>query len=73
MQHILVALLQVIWYIFTRLRWFHRVDCFVGEEIPTADLREQGVNTQTCQALLTRITACYEALMAQAGAKSAES
>ena len=56
-----------------RLRWFHRVDCFVGEEIPTADLREQGVNTQTCQALLTRITACYEALMAQAGAKSAES
>ena len=56
-----------------RLRWFHRVDCFVGEEIPTADLREQGVNTQTCQALLTRITACYEALMAQTGAKSAES
>ena len=56
-----------------RLRWFHRVDCFVGEEIPTADMREQGVNTQTCQALLTRITACYEALMAQAGAKSAES
>ena len=56
-----------------RLRWFHRVDCFVGEEIPTADLREQGVNTQTCQALLMRITACYEALMAQAGAKSAES
>ena len=56
-----------------RLRWFHRVDCFVGEEIPTADLREQGVTTQTCPALLTRITAWDEALMAQAGAQSAES
>ena len=56
-----------------RLRWFHRVDCYVGEEIPTADLREQGVNTQTCQALLARITACYGAMMAQAGEKSAES
>ena len=56
-----------------KLRWFHVVDCYVGEEIPTADLREQGINTQTCQALMERITACYAAMLEKAGTKFAES
>lgn len=56
-----------------KLRWFHVVDCYVGEEIPTADLREQGINTQTCQALMERITACYAAMLEKAGTKIAES
>ena len=56
-----------------RLRWFHAVDCYVGEAIPTSDLREQGINTQTCQALMDRITACYAALMKQNGIEYAES
>ena len=56
-----------------RLRWFHAVDCYVGEAIPTSDLREQGINTQTCQALMERITACYAALMKQNGIEYAES
>ena len=50
-----------------RLRWFHTVDCYVGEAIPTSDLREQGVNTQTCQALMERISARYAALIEQNG------
>ena len=56
-----------------RLRWFHTVDCYVGEAIPTSDLREQGVNTQTCQALMERISARYEALIEQNGMEYAES
>ena len=56
-----------------KLRWFHVVDCYVGEEIPTADLREQGINTQTCQALMERITAWYAAMLEKAGTKFAES
>ena len=56
-----------------RLRWFHTVDCYVGEIIPTSDLREQGVNTQTCQALMERISARYAALIEQNGMEYAES
>ena len=56
-----------------KLRWFHVVDCYVGEEIPTADLREQGINTQTCQALMERITAWYAAMLEKVGTKFAES
>ena len=56
-----------------RLRWFHTVDCYVGEAIPTSDLREQGVNTQTCQALMERISARYAALIKQNGMEYAES
>ena len=56
-----------------RLRWFHTVDCYVGEAIPTSDLREQGVNTQTCQVLMERISARYEALIEQNGMEYAES
>ena len=56
-----------------KLRWFHVVDCYVGEEIPTADLREQGINTQTCQALMERITAWYAAMLEKAGTIFAES
>ena len=56
-----------------RLRWFHTVDCYVGEAIPTSDLREQGVNTQTCQALMERISARYAALIEQNGMEYAES
>ena len=56
-----------------RLRWVHTVDCYVGEAIPTSDLREQGVNTQTCQALMERISARYAALIEQNRMEYAES
>lgn len=43
-----------------KLRFLRRVDCVVGEEIPTDDLREQGINKETCNALLERIKVAYK-------------
>lgn len=46
-------------YIPRKLRLFRPVDCYVGEPIPYGDLREQGINAESCTQLLTRITAVY--------------
>lgn len=45
-----------------KLKFLRRVECVVGEEIPTADLREQGINKETCDALLERIRQAYRDL-----------
>ena len=55
-------------YITPKYHMFHRTHCYVGDLIPTDDLRAQGVNKDTCQALLQRITATYADM-----AKAAES
>lgn len=46
-------------YIQGKLRLFRPLDVYVGEPIPLEDLREEGVNAQTCQRLLERITQTY--------------
>jgi 1-acyl-sn-glycerol-3-phosphate acyltransferase len=46
-------------YITPKFHMFHRTDCYIGEPIPTQDLREKGINKDTCAELLTRITATY--------------
>lgn len=50
----------------TRLKWFRRNHCYVGEPIPMDDLREKGVNKDTCAELLQRITAVYARMQAAA-------
>ena len=41
------------------IRPFHRTRVWVGEPIETEDLRAEGVNKQTADALMARIKACY--------------
>ena len=46
-------------YIDSRARPFHRTRVWVGEVIPTEDLRAEGVNRQTAEQLMERIKAAY--------------
>lgn len=46
-------------YITPKFRFFRRMHLYVGHPIPFADLREEGINSETCQELNRRITACY--------------
>lgn len=46
-------------YITGKLKLFRRMHVYVGQAIPTEDLREQGINKETSELLLKRITACY--------------
>lgn len=52
-------------YIDGKPRLFRRLNVRVGDAIPMDDLRQQGVNKETCQVLLERITAAYRALTAE--------
>ena len=54
-------------YVTKKLKLFRRSDCWVGEPIELDDLRAQGVNKDTCEALLQRITATYVEMQKQAG------
>lgn len=49
-------------YIAGKVKLFRRLHVYVGEAIPTEDLREQGVNRETCGLLMTRITETYARL-----------
>lgn len=51
-------------YIAGKVRLFRRLDVYVGEPVLMDDLRAEGVNTETCQKLLGRITKTYTALQA---------
>ena len=46
-------------YISGKVALFRTLHVYVGDPIPTEDLREQGVNKETCDLLLTRITQTY--------------
>ena len=46
-------------YIPGKLRLFRPLNVMIGEPIPMDDLRAEGVNAQTCQQLLARITETY--------------
>ena len=46
-------------YIQGKLRLFRKLDVLIGEPIPLDDLREEGVNAETCQKLMDRITQTY--------------
>lgn len=46
-------------YIDGKLGLFRPLNVWVGEPMPMDDLRAEGVNSHTCQALLTRITETY--------------
>lgn len=50
-----------------KYRLFHRTLCVIGDPIPTADLRAEGVNRDTCARLNARITETYRKLDAQYG------
>ena len=49
-------------YITGKLKLFRRLHVYVGEAIPTEDLREEGVNRETCEKLMQRITQTYARL-----------
>ncbi len=49
-------------YITGKLRFFRRLHVYVGEAIPTEDLRAQGINKETCEMLMQRITDTYAGL-----------
>ena len=49
-------------YIAGKLGFFRKLHVYVGQPIMMDDLRAEGINTQTCQALLGRITETYAAL-----------
>ncbi|MBE5804468.1 MAG: 1-acyl-sn-glycerol-3-phosphate acyltransferase [Clostridiales bacterium] len=53
----------------TKMKLFRRNDCYVGEPIPLDDLREKGINKETCAELLQRITATYADLLKAAEEK----
>ena len=46
-------------YITPKFHFFHRTRCYFGSPIDFSDLREQGLNKDTCAQLLERITALY--------------
>lgn len=46
-------------YIPGKIGLFRRLTVTVGKPIETADLRAEGVNTETCRRLMERITAAY--------------
>ena len=56
-------------YISRKLALFRPVDCVVGEPIPMDDLREKGINKETCRELMERITRIYRDLAAEVAAK----
>ena len=49
-------------YIAGKLKLFRRLQVYVGEAIPMDDLREEGVNRETCEQLMQRITQTYAAM-----------
>ena len=49
-------------YIAGKLKLFRKLHVYVGEPIMMDDLREMGINTETCGMLLGRITETYAAL-----------
>lgn len=49
-------------YITPRFRPFHRTDCWIGEPIPTEDLRQAGISKETCDLMLKRMTETYVVL-----------
>lgn len=51
-------------YITGKVGLFRPLDVYVGKPIGMDDLRQQGINTETCQLLLGRITQTYAALEA---------
>ncbi len=52
-------------YIDGKPRLFRRMRVTVGDPIPMDDLRERGVNRETCQELLERITSVYRGMAKQ--------
>lgn len=52
-------------YIPGKLKFFRTTHVYVGQPIDYADLKEAGINSDTCKALLERITACYTELKKQ--------
>lgn len=46
-------------YIPGKIGLFRRLKVVVGKPVETADLRAEGVNTETCRRLMERITAAY--------------
>ena len=46
-------------YVKPKFRVFRKADCYVGKPIDFSDLREEGINKDTCEALQDRIRNLY--------------
>ena len=57
-------------YIAGKVKLFRTLHVYVGEPIPVEDIREQGVNKETCEMLLKRITETYARLSEEAHMKA---
>lgn len=53
----------------TKMKLFRLNHCYVGEAIPLDDLREKGINKDTCAELLARITDTYACMIRDAETK----
>lgn len=53
-------------YIVPKYRLFRTTDCYVGNPIDFSDLRADGVNKESCEKLLKRITATYAEMAEEA-------
>lgn len=47
----------------SKVRPFHVTHVYVGDDIPTADLRETGINKQTCQLFMERMQETYRTMI----------
>ncbi len=54
-------------YIPGKIGLFRRLTVTIGKPIETADLRAEGVNTDTCKRLMARITAAYADMAQESG------
>lgn len=54
-------------YITPSFRFFRRMHLYVGTPIAFDDLREAGINSETCRELNSRITACYADMVRKHG------
>ena len=53
----------------TKMKLFRRNDCYIGQPIELADLKEKGINKDTCEELLQRISATYADMVKAAETK----
>jgi len=54
-------------YVTAKPRLFHRVDCYYGEPFTVRDIAAKGVNRETCDEVLQKITALYRKMAQQYG------
>ena len=49
----------------SKVRPFHVTHVYVGDDIPTEDIREAGINKETCQMFMDRVQDTYRTMIRQ--------